>query len=581
MMIPYPWLARASVAGLLALGAAAPGLAEPPVRTSWGMIAEPSWPAKICVTLPAAIRSHHWSVDEFDADGARTHPDHDRIQAAIDACRGGAVKLVAGRRGEDAFLSSPLTLRSGVSLWVDRNVTLFASRDPRDYDTGDGFCGTATKEHHRSCRALINGRDLVDAGIVGEGRIDGRGGSRLLAGPNKGKSSWWDLAMLSKHGLSQNVFRIVALDGGSRLTLYRIAFENSPNFHVVPNNFRGITAWGIKILAPTAEYSPPGYACPPGTTPAETESATCFTPDTVKNTDGFDPGQSSQVLLAYGWISDGDDNVAIKAGGKTPSADQVYVHNHFYYGHGMSIGSETNAGAERILVTDLVMDGMDSPVGNGLRIKSDASRGGRVRDILFEHICMRNEAHPLVFDTYYSDRPGALLPDFRGIVVRDLHYFAGGRFGTGTSVFRGYRNGKTALPLEITIDGAQFSGGMPKLSGNEQELELTLKGRNAFAGVIRSSAEKNVNVIVVPTGTTDMRKCGGVWVPLDTVLARFPKADKSGEKVRAAVPRAAKLTRQTARANARRSASLGSGGGGAGFSRSITAIYRLFAGFAL
>lgn len=572
--------AKFALALLASLSAAASALAEPPVRTSWGVIAEPRYPTKICATLPARWRSDKGSADAIDGDGKHTHPDQQRIQAAIDSCRDGAVKLVHGVGGTDAFLSSPLTLRSGVTLWIDRGVTLFASRDPRDYDTGDGFCGTATKEPHK-CRPLIGGRDLVNSGIAGEGMIDGRGGSRLLAGPNKDTSSWWDLAMLSKSGLRQNVFRLVQLDGGSGVTLYRTTFENSPNFHIVPNRFHGITAWGIRILTPSLAYSAPGYACAAGTTPAEIKSATCFTPDTVKNTDGFDPGESSNVLLAYSWISDGDDNVAIKAGGKTPSADQVYAHNHFYYGHGMSIGSETNAGAERILVTDLVMDGMDSPVGNGLRIKSDASRGGRVRDILFEHICMRNEAHPLVFDTYYSDRPGALLPDFRGIVVRDLHYFAGGRFGTGTSVFRGYRNGKTALPLEITIDGAQFSGGMPKLSGNEQELELTLKGRNAFAGVIRSSAEKNVNVIVVPTGTTDMRKCGGVWVPLDTVLARFPKADKSGEKVRAAVPRAAKLTRQTARANARRSASLGSGGGGAGFSRSITAIYRLFAGFAL
>src|SRR4051794_8966079 len=299
------------LAALLAISAAAPAPAAAPVRTFSGTVAEPSYPTKICAALPATIRSHNWSIDDVDADGARTHPDHDRIQQAIDACRRGAVKLVGGTQGENAFLSSPLTLRSGVTLWVDRGVTLFASRDPRDYETGEGFCGTATKERHRSCRAFINGRQLDDAGIVGEGSIDGRGGSRLLSGPNKGKSSWWDLAMLSKHGLSQNVFRLVVLDGGSNLILYRTTFENSPNFHIVPNAFRGITAWGIKILAPSAEYSRPDYACPRGTTPAETESATCFTPDTVKNTDGFDPGQSSDVLLAYSWISDGDDHVAI------------------------------------------------------------------------------------------------------------------------------------------------------------------------------------------------------------------------------------------------------------------------------
>jgi polygalacturonase len=496
-------------------------LAEAPVHTSWGIIAEPHYPAKICATLSAVLRSANGSVDAIDADGKHSHPDHDRIQAAIDSCRRGAVKLVSGAGGTDAFLSSPLTLRSGVTLWIDKRVTLFASRDPRDYDTGDGFCGTATSDSHK-CVPFISGRDLVGAGIVGEGAIDGRGGSRLLAGPNKGTASWWDLAMLSKTGLRQNVFRLVQFYGGSDLTLYRTTFQNSPNFHIIPSGFRGVTAWGIRILTPSLTYSVAGYACPPKTTPAETKAATCFTPDTVKNTDGFDPAESSRVLLAYSWISTGDDNVAIKAGGRTPSVDQVYAHNHFYYGHGMSIGSETNAGAEHILVTDLVMDGMDSPVGNGLRIKSDASRGGRVRDVRFEHICMRNEAHPLVFDTYYSDKSGPLLPDFRGIVVRDFHYVAGGRFRTGKSIFRGYRDGKTHLPIEVTIDGAEFSEGTPGLSGKEQEAQLTLQGRNAFAGVIQPSREQNVSVTVITAGVTRVRECGNAWIPLEAVLTGDP-----------------------------------------------------------
>jgi polygalacturonase len=416
-----------------------------------------------------------------------------------------------------------------VTLWVDKGVTLFASRDPRDYDAGDGFCGTATKERHRSCRAFINGSQLDNAGIVGEGSIDGRGGSRLLAGPNKGKSSWWDLAMLSKHGLSQNVFRLVVLDGGSNLTLYRTTFENSPNFHVVPNNFRGITAWGIKILSPSAEYSPRGYACPRGTTPAETESATCFTPDTVKNTDGFDPGQSTDVLLAYSWISDGDDNVAIKAGGTRVSRDHVYAHNHFYYGHGMSIGSETNGGAEHILVTDLVMDGMDSPNGNGLRIKSDASRGGQVRDVLFEHICMRGEARPLVFDTHYSDRPGSLLPDFQGIVVRDLHYVAGGRYSAGTSIFRGFLQDGHRLPLQITLDTILFEGGVPAVSSGGKSgsrptaTHFSLAGPNAFAGILSASPIDDVTVASIPSAASAPAiDCRHAFVPLSSVMPDSP-----------------------------------------------------------
>jgi hypothetical protein len=38
------------------------------------------------------------------------------------------------------------------------------------------------------------------------------------------------------------------------------------------------------------------------------------------------------------------------------------AHNHFYTGHGMSIGSETNGGADTIRVTDLSIDGADNGV---------------------------------------------------------------------------------------------------------------------------------------------------------------------------------------------------------------------------
>ncbi|MFP4897600.1 glycosyl hydrolase family 28 protein, partial [Paraburkholderia sp. EG304] len=84
--------------------------------------------------------------------------------------------------------------------------------------------------------------------------------------------------------------------------------------------------------------------------------ATCFTPDTVKNTDGFDPAQSRNVLLAYSYISTGDDHVAIKARASPGSKNLMFAHNHFYYGHGMSIGSETNAGISNVAIIDLTMD---------------------------------------------------------------------------------------------------------------------------------------------------------------------------------------------------------------------------------
>ena len=516
---------------ILALAvAAAPFVAhaEAPVQTQWGVVAEPKWPTKICATLPAAIVSKNGSVDAYDADGVNTHPDTARLQKAIDGCAEGAVKLVAGAKGEDGFLISPIQLKSHVILWVDKGVTVFASRDPKDYDTGEGDCGTANHEGHKSCHSLFEGEDLDHAGIIGDGKIDARGGSRLLSGPNKGVKSWWDVAWQTKQGFTQHNFRILQTSGGRDFLMYRITFENSPNFHLVPTG-DGIIAWNIKILAPSLVYSVPNYACAEGSTPNVNPSATCFTPDTIKNTDGFDPSNASHVLLAYSWISDGDDDVAIKAGGKILSHDQTYAHNHFYYGHGMSLGSETNGGAEHFLITDLVMDGKDSPEGNGLRIKSDASRGGKVRDFVFEHMCMRNEAHPLVFDTHYSDKTGNLFPDFQGIVVRDYHYFVGGKYGAGVSTFRGYEEGGAKLPLDVTLDTVVWEGGAPGISTGHSKADgkafaahITLMGQNSFANAFTPSDADDVTVKTVADSTTPLSSCDNVFVPLNSVLPDSP-----------------------------------------------------------
>lgn len=91
-----------------------------------------------------------------------------------------------------------------------------------------------------------------------------------------------------------------------------------------------------------------------------------------------------------------DDHVAIKAGAG-PVANVTVSHNRFFQGHGVSIGSETNAGVENVLVTDLIMDGAGGDHQRVVRIKSDASRGGEVRNVTFENICARNPGRPLEF----------------------------------------------------------------------------------------------------------------------------------------------------------------------------------------
>ena len=174
--------------------------------------------------------------------------------------------------------------------------------------------------------------------------------------------------------------------------MYRLTLKNSPNFHVVFGRGNGFTAWAVTI-------DTPGKG--------------------ARNTDGIDPSNATNVTITHSFISTGDDNVAIKAGSAGPSTHMTISHNHFYSGHGMSIGSETDGGASAIRVSDLSIDGAD----NGLRIKSNVGRGGLVHDIVYEDVCIRNTKNPIYMDPTYSAAPIAKAdksPLFTEITIRDV-----------------------------------------------------------------------------------------------------------------------------------------------------------------
>jgi polygalacturonase len=337
-------------------------------------VTEPVIPP-ICASLTA---TNSWPLHEDKSDTAR-------IQATLDQCQTGrAVELKTGGEN-DSFLSGPLFFHRGVTLLVSAGVTLYASRNPKDYELRPGSCGIISKEGH-GCRALINGDGIEGAGMMGDGVVDGRGGEKILGQD----ITWWQLADRARAGGSQNNPRLIELKACDNFRLYRITLRNSPNFHVSFRDTNGFTAWGIRIRAPKR----------------------------ARNTDGIDPANSTNVTIAHSWIDTGDDNVAIKAGSGRPATHMTIAHNHFYSGHGMSIGSETDAGVNAIRVTDLKIDGAD----NGIRIKSNSSRGGLVHDVVYENICIRDTRNPILFDTHYSPAGAAtnLIPRFEDIVLRNV-----------------------------------------------------------------------------------------------------------------------------------------------------------------
>lgn len=340
------------------------------------VVTEPVLPKVICTELAP--------IPDLP-NGPQDGGDQKRIQAALSACPAGAAVRLEADANKDRFVSGPLTIPAGVALWIDKGATLAATTDPRAYDRGKGRCGTIGPKGN-GCAPFIAMENASHASLVGDGEIDGQG-DKLIEGK---RETWWQLARRAQaENGSQNAPRLIQVNGGEDVTFYRLALRNAANFHLFLNGVRGATIWGIRIN----------------------------TPASARNTDGIDPASSTDVTIAESYISTGDDNIAIKGGSAGPTAHVTIVGNHLYAGHGMSIGSETQSGVSDVLITDMTLDGTT----NGLRIKSDRSRGGLVRNIDFENVCLRNTRAPLVLDTTYdATATGMLLPVYSSITLRNI-----------------------------------------------------------------------------------------------------------------------------------------------------------------
>jgi polygalacturonase len=310
-------------------------------------------------------------------------------------------------------VSGPLAIRRGVTLWIDEGVTLFASRDPRQYDRSASSCGVVS-DNSKGCKPLFMVKDVTDAGIVGKGRIDGRGGEPLLDDTR----TWWDIAQEAKRtNGKQSVPRLIEVERARAFTLYQITLNNSPNFHVVLGAV-GFVVWGVTVQTPSFAKNSLGW-------PLSARYA--------RNTDGIDPSGASNGFIVHSRISVGDDHIAIKAN-KTATTDLVIAHNHFGIGHGMSIGSETVAGVRNIRVHDLSIDG-DVQNGasdeyekdhSGLRIKSSADRGGLVTGVVYTDVCMRDVPVPIhITSAYAHNTEGGKPPLYQGIVFHNVRSVQG------------------------------------------------------------------------------------------------------------------------------------------------------------
>jgi polygalacturonase len=460
---------------------------------------EPTLPSEVCKTLKATKSG----PEERDLDTAR-------VQAALDECRGGTVKLEADGTN-NAFVTAHIEIDS-VTLWIDEDVWLYASRNPDLYQE-TGNCGQPGVTDSGACLDFIQVRG-TDPAIVGRGHIDGQGGEPLVGRDY----SWWELsaALRGINGSIGNPQMINLENGTTGFVLYGVHLYDAAKFHVkitsTPTDGEcsypgeGYTIWGMTILTPRKLYNSRG---------------TLITPHEARNTDGIDPGTTNVAtcgLIACNTVSTADDQIAIKGGHLVKNL--VIAHNHFGTGHGLSIGSETygetiNAdgeperGIQDIVAYDITIDADSRSVGwnateadfNGLRIKSDISRGGFVGDIVYRDICMRDMNNPLLISTAYNPLyAGSLYPEFGEVRLENVRHVTCMNTRQPVVNIEGHSRVRRAGP--IVLDNVHFDNvGPPDVYAEYADIEIAEGGANFRPGGV------DVNLVDNSRGGTNPRQC--------------------------------------------------------------------------
>ena len=235
--------------------------------------------------------------------------------------------------------------------------------------------------------------------IMGPGTIDGRG------------------------DLIKGTPRLINSKNAVGLTVYNVTLQHAAKMHLYVEGGSDFTAWKVTIA----------------------------TPANTKNTDGIDIDSVTNATVFLSSIEDGDDGVAIKTN-SGPASNITIRNNKFYGTHGMSIGSQTMYGVTNVLWEDNQVYGTDNfgnvaTDNNGIRIKSDPTCGGMVKQVTFHQTHLFGVKHLLIFNTSYgtcSGHPG--IPTYQDIVVNGL--FAQDSQAGAYSQFQGYN---AANPLGLYL----------------------------------------------------------------------------------------------------------------------------------
>ncbi|WP_454719143.1 glycoside hydrolase family 28 protein [Enterobacter hormaechei] len=308
------------------------------------------------------------SILAYGADPTAQRLATSAIQQAINSAQQNDVIVIPQGR----FLTGALFLKSGVSLRLDAGAQLVGSQDLADYPLINTRVAGIDM---RWPAGIINIIDCENVSITGTGTIDGQG------------AIWWQrywgddersgmVGDYSARGLRwvvdydcQRPRNILVFESQSILLRDFTSRESGFwNMHLCYS--RHIAVEGVQIS---------NSAGP--------------------STDGIDVDSCEQVRIERYIVSCNDDNICIKSGRGREAAQKARAARDIVIrgctlnkGSGITLGSETSGGIERVLIEDNAFNG----TGVGFRIKSARNRGGFIRDITVQNLRLTDVRFPVL-----------------------------------------------------------------------------------------------------------------------------------------------------------------------------------------
>lgn len=332
------------------------------------------------------------------------------ISKAITFCAaagGGQVLIPAGK-----WLTGAIHLQSNVNLYLQEGAEIHFSDNPQDYlpVVFTRWAGFEVMNYS----PLIYANRCENIAITGSGKLFGHG------------EKWWPwekgLDEKDKVGPFLQDQAIKSIPPQKRI------FGN-PEIGLRPQfisliNCRNVLLENFTVAQPGPFWTIQFIYC-------ENVIARTLTLHTKggPNTDGINLDSSRNALIEYCLLDVGDDAVCLKSGcnedgWRVGKATENIVVRHITAMNchgGIVIGSEMSGNVRNVFVKDCLYNGSD----NGIRLKSNASRGGVVENIFYKDITMHNiKKKAIVLESNYvswaPSKNGTNYPTFKNITIQNV-----------------------------------------------------------------------------------------------------------------------------------------------------------------